>query len=125
MLHTDRDALVCDMAEVYHVYDMRSLPGMLVATLACGLRDDSRIKMKMAGQQVNMNTALQALILDGLNLLIWSRQKHANRSNKPKSVYKTLNETGEDREVKVYKGYGFDSAEELDAALKRIDEKGQ
>lgn len=49
MLSTDRDALMCDMAETYHVYDMRALPVKTVATLACGLREDARIKLKMAG----------------------------------------------------------------------------
>lgn len=48
MLSTDRDALICDMAETYHIYDMRALPVETLATLACGLRDDSRIKLKMS-----------------------------------------------------------------------------
>ena len=49
MIRLDRDALICDLAETYHIYDMRSLPLQTVATLSAGLRDDSRIKMKAGG----------------------------------------------------------------------------
>ena len=44
-----RDELICDMAETYHVYDLRALPVETLATLAAGLRENSRVKMKMAG----------------------------------------------------------------------------
>lgn len=43
------DELVCDMAETYHVFDLRALPVETLATLAVGLRENSRVKMKMAG----------------------------------------------------------------------------
>lgn len=49
MLGTDRDALICDLAETYHVLDMWALPVPLLATLASGLRENSRIRMEMAG----------------------------------------------------------------------------
>lgn len=50
MLAADRTALICDLAETYHVYDYRALPVTTLAALACGLRGDSRIAMKMAGR---------------------------------------------------------------------------
>lgn len=37
MLAHDEDALVCDMAETYRIYDMYSLPVRMVATLALSL----------------------------------------------------------------------------------------
>lgn len=49
MLSAGRSELICDLAETYHVLDMWALPVPLLATLASGLRDHSRIKMKMAG----------------------------------------------------------------------------
>lgn len=59
MLSLDRDALICDMAETYHLLDLRSLPVRLLATLAAGLRDDSRIRMKMLGlSYVSANLAI-------------------------------------------------------------------
>ena len=44
MAARDEDALVCDMAETYHIFDYRALPLFLAARLACGLREDSRSK---------------------------------------------------------------------------------
>ena len=41
MIATDEDALICDFAETYHIYDYRSLDVEYAATLAYGLRDDS------------------------------------------------------------------------------------
>ena len=49
MLSEGRDELICDFAETYHVLDIWALPVPLMATLAAGLRDNSRIKMKMSG----------------------------------------------------------------------------
>jgi len=46
MIKLDENALICDFAETYHIYDYRQLPPTRVAVFACGLRDDSRIKMK-------------------------------------------------------------------------------
>lgn len=43
MMNISEDALICDLAETYHIYDMRSLPLRTVATLSAGLREDSRI----------------------------------------------------------------------------------
>lgn len=52
MLGEDQDALICDMAETYHVLDIWALPVTLLATLASGLRENSRIKSKLAGIHV-------------------------------------------------------------------------
>lgn len=49
MLAIGRDELLCDMAETYRVYDLHALPVRTLATLAAGLRADSRIKMKASG----------------------------------------------------------------------------
>ena len=49
MLATDEDALICDFAETYHILDYRALPVKQRAVLASGLRENSRIKMKLAG----------------------------------------------------------------------------
>jgi len=44
MLAIDEDALICDMAQVYHVTDIRALPVKTLAVLACGLPADARIR---------------------------------------------------------------------------------
>ena len=47
MIETDEPALICDFAETYHIYDYRALPVSYAATLAYGLRGDSRIRLKL------------------------------------------------------------------------------
>ena len=37
------DELTCDMAETYGIFDIKRVPVRLLATLAVGLRDDSRV----------------------------------------------------------------------------------
>lgn len=69
MLHADRDALLCDLAETYHVYDLKALPVLTLAALSFGLRDDSRIKMKIAGMVYLSPVILQAAIADNLALI--------------------------------------------------------
>lgn len=51
MLATDEEALICDFAETYHILDYKALPVKQRAVLASGLRETSRIKMKMAGMK--------------------------------------------------------------------------
>ena len=39
MIKQDEDALICDLAETYRIYDYRQLPLLQVAVFAYGLRD--------------------------------------------------------------------------------------
>ena len=87
MTATDEDALICDFAEVYHIYDYRKLPLRYAAVLACGLREDSRIKMAVSGSSVPTDMLMKAIMADALNWLVWSKTKDASRNrNKPKSL---------------------------------------
>lgn len=83
MINLDEDALICDLAETYRIYDYRQLPPSKVAVFAFGLRDDSRIKMKVSGQKVPIDTLLLAGISDKLSTLVWFQtedgQKGRNR----------------------------------------------
>ena len=91
MIQTDEDALICDLAETYHIYDYRKLPLTQVAIFAIGLKDDSRIKMKMSGQLVPMETLLLAGILDRLSILLWRQTKDGQKGrNMPTMVLDTL-----------------------------------
>ncbi len=60
----DEDAIICDLAETYHILDYESLSPLLVATLICGLRDNSRIKQKLSGSKQDTQTILLAMLLD-------------------------------------------------------------
>lgn len=70
MIATDEDAFICDMAETYRIYDYRSLPISYIATLAAGLRKDSRIKSELSGITSHMNLEyLLAFLCDNVMLI--------------------------------------------------------
>ena len=87
MLRTDEEAFICDMAETYHVFDYKALPVKTVALFASGLRDSSRIKMKISGQKASNEVILLAAAVDRLGLLLWMNTEdgHKNR-NRPKNI---------------------------------------
>lgn len=91
MVATDEDALVCDFAETYHIYQWRGLSAKYAAVLAFGLCENSRIKMALSGQKRNFDTMINAATLDAVNLLVWMQTKdgHKNR-NRPASLVETL-----------------------------------
>lgn len=111
MLNKDSDSLRCDLAETYGIYNMRSLPVRTVAVFSYGLGDESRIKKKLSGQQVSMQTQLMASIADSLNLLLWTRSKEG--TEKPKSILAAFMS---DHEVQE----GFDSPEEFEQRRKEL-----
>ena len=87
MIKIDKNALICDLAETYQIYDYRQLPPSTVAIFSIGLRDDSRIKMKLGGSKVSPNILLLSGIVDRLNLLLWTKTEDARKGrNKPKSI---------------------------------------
>ncbi len=87
MLAMDKNALICDLAETYQIYDYRRMPGRLLGILTAGLGPNSRIRQKINGVRGSVTETLLAQILDGVNWLVWSKTKDAERGkNKPKSV---------------------------------------
>lgn len=111
MIGTDRDALICDMAETYHVFDMWSLPLRTVATLASGLREDSRIRKILNGRKIGSDRLLMAGMLDRLSLLVWLWTKDgAKGRNRPASLVKLLLDPGKSESELE----GFESEEDFD-----------
>ncbi len=87
MINTDEDALICDLAETYHIYDYRSLPVNTVATLSVGLRANSRIKMKMNNLDLEPDVYLLSAIVDRLSILLWRQTKDGvSGINPPKLI---------------------------------------
>ena len=116
MISIDRTALICDLAETYGVLDYRALPVETLAALSVGLRENSRIKMKLSGAKVQPDFLLLAAAVDRLSLLVWSKTKDAEKGrNKPKSLVDVLN--GKVKESNVM---AFDTAEEWEEAKARI-----
>ena len=118
MLRTDETALICDLAETYGVLDWKALPLKTVAALSAGLRDNSRIKMKMSGQKIASETALLAAIADRLSMLVWFRTKDGvNNRNRPESILARL--IGEDQEQNEKDFQVFRTPEEFEEARRR------
>lgn len=91
MIHTDEDALICDLAETYHIFNYRELPVKLLATLSVGLDDDSRIKKKLRNVQALPRFITDAFIVDALNILIWQNTADGtNGRNRPESVLRKI-----------------------------------
>lgn len=116
MLKTDEDALICDLAETYHIFNMKAVPVLLLARLACGLRENSRIKLILTGKNASFETMVQVAILDELRWLHWAKTKDASKNrNLPKSMLQELLNTKEDN-----KPTAFDSPEEFERQRDRI-----
>ena len=120
MINFDEDALVCDLAETYHIYDYRSLPVHLVATLSAGLRDDSRIKMAAAGVPATQDTLLLATIADRVEAFRYGFSEDASKGiNQPISLVAVL--YGEKPERRNKSGVmSFATIDEFEATLARI-----
>lgn len=118
MIVTDEDALICDLAETYGIFDYRALPLSLVATLSVGLRENSRIKMKLNGMKIPTDTLLLASAVDKLAWLVWANTEDAkNGWNRPKSITSILaGYEKEDPDAVM----SFDTAEDFEEARQKI-----
>lgn len=102
MIATDEDALICDFAETYHIFNIYEFPVEYVAILAFGLREDSRIKMAMAGLRVDVKTLLLAHIADNTAINAYFKTKDAQKGrNQPKSMLKVLTQ----KESEIARGF--------------------
>lgn len=104
MIRTDAGALTCDFAETYHVLDWRGLPMRLAATLAAGLREDSRIRMAQEGMRVSMHTLLLSTAVDMLTNIAW---RLGGAGEKPAPLTPLL--LGEDNEYTSLDADAFDA----------------
>lgn len=120
MIAKDQNALMCDLAETYHIYDYKSLPLTRVAIFAVGLRNDSRIKMKISGTKYPTDTLLLAAIVDRISLLAWMNSKDgANGVNRPKSVLNELLGKEEEKDIEA-----FNSPADFERRRRELLEKG-
>lgn len=114
MIKTDEDSLVCDLAETYNIYDYEQLPLKKVAVFSYGLKDDSRIKMKLNGQTTPLDTFILAGISDKVNSLVWFQTEDGQKGrNRPKSLADTLinygkNDEKDDDMVVFHSGEDFE-----------------
>lgn len=119
MIATDEDALICDLAETYHIYDYRSLSPRMAAIFSCGLRDDSRIKLALAGSRYPLDTLLNVLTYDAVSWLRWAQSKDAHDGGEPpERLYDALlGLAGDTNDNDILT---FDSPEAFEAAREMI-----
>lgn len=113
MITVGEDELICDLAETYGIYEYRAYSPLYIGTLAAGLRDDSRIKMKVSGERLSISQLLAAMTVDKLANLVWMQSKDGVKGrNKPVSVVEQLRGSAS----KPSEIHGFDSPEEFQKA---------
>ena len=116
MITTDKNALICDLAETYGIFNYRALPLETLAVLCVGLRENSRIKMKLSGANVAPDFLLLAKAVDLLGLLLWSKTEDAQKGiNQPKSIVDMLTRVEKESDV-----LSFENAEDFEAEWIRI-----
>lgn len=122
MLRRDRDAVLCDLAQYYHIFRLDALPAADVARLAAGLPPDSRIMRILSGRTATMDQILAAAIADRLGLLVWFQTKDGQKGRKrPERILDALL-TGE-KDPPGGTGSetaAFDSIEAFEAARERL-----
>lgn len=120
MLAEDRNALICDLAETYQIYDYKRVPVKTLGILAAGLREDSRIRQKLEGIKASPDTILLARVYDLINVLVWSKTKDAEKGkNFPKSLALLFMEEDEEESKAAH----FSTGAEYEEARKKIIEK--
>lgn len=121
MIRTDEDALICDLAETYHIFDYRQLPANLVAVFSVGLRPDSRIYMAINDEKMTVEQTILAGVLDRLSILLWSKTKDGQDGvNKPMLILDSI--FGNEKEKEEITS--FESGEEFMRAREELLKKG-
>src|SRR5699024_1883712 len=111
MIKADEDALICDLAETYHIYDYRRLSPFKIAVISFSLKDDSMIKMKLSGQKIPLNILLLAGVNDRLSTLVWAKTKDGQKGkNPPESIVDLLTkEKQEKNNIAFINGEDFET----------------
>ena len=107
--------MICDLAETYHILNYKELSPSLVATLSFGLRDNSRVKMKLSNSKITLEQMLLARMTDELTFQSWSKTKDGQKNrNRPDSILKSLLEEKKDETV------SFSTPEDFNEAWEKI-----
>lgn len=79
------------------------MPASLAATLAVGLRENSRVKMKLRGDWIPYGESILAMIYDCLRNFIWAAY---GKGKAPQSIFEALNReerANDPPEIRAYK----------------------
>ena len=110
--------MICDLMETYHIINYKDIQPDVLGVLVFGLRDNSRVKMKLTDSKLTIEQNFQAMMVDALNFIVWSKTDDARRNrNRPQSILEKIRNKDNisNKECK-----SFSSKEEFDEALARI-----
>lgn len=119
MIKVDKNALMCDLAETYQIYDFEQLPLSTVAVFSVGLKNTSRIKMKMSKQDFDIETMLLMSMSDSLKMILWSKTKDAQKGKNRPVLWSSLLEKPKEKKEIV-----FNSGEDFENERNRLLRKG-
>lgn len=107
MINLGEEELICDLAEVYSIYDYKAYSPKLISTLAVGLGVNTRIRMKQMNAPVELNTLLLAVLCDNFSNYIWAM---GGRKGKAPGVFVQKLYGEENAEKSKYKGFSDENA---------------
>ena len=88
----------------------------MLITLIFGLRDESRLKSKLSGNNIPINTYLLGYIADTLSFIAWTKTEAAKHNrNRPQSIIESWKKAKEKQEYMA-----FATAEEFERARAKI-----
>lgn len=89
---------------------------MYIATLAIGLRSESRVATKLAGRKNSQIELLFARLIDEVSFIAWTKTKDAQHNrNRPESMVRLMLDGPKEKEFK-----GFNTPEDFERAKMRI-----
>lgn len=120
MIALDEEALICDLAETYGIYEYHDFPPTKIAIFANGLSPESRIKMKQSGDKVTLSQLIAAISADKLANLVWMNSEDGQeRKNPPQYIVPLLLGKEQTKNKNKNNVVVYDSPEEFHAAMKR------
>lgn len=113
------DALICDFAQYYHIYDLSPVRISTAAVLACGLPAESRTIRKLSGQKLTLDTYLRAGILDCMQTMnyLFLKKNFKGKHKKPESIVQRLLGNGDHAKKEIR---AFRSKEEFERARQQL-----
>lgn len=127
MRASDTDALICDFAQYYHIYDFQALELKQAAVLACGLPEESRIMRIMKGQKYGNEEMIMLAILDTLRAIEYAYVKAHCKDDADIPEYRSLlAELSDGREPEETDSQWFSTADDFrtcwEKATKKVEE---
>lgn len=119
MLARHKNALICDLAETYQIYNWRQIPVKTLGILAAGLRYNSRVVIEESGEVFPTDLMILASIADTTRYLLYALGAKKGDAL-PSSLVEALQNREDPKEEQAFMtGEDFIAARE--AILKRIN----